>query len=266
MKGIEHAEAQRIELDILTAFSRYCRDNGLRYYLAYGTLLGAIRHHGFIPWDNDVDVVMPRPDYEKLLSMVKQNSISEHIRLLDYREEKTFPFAKAVDTRTTCKEHFLVTEDNMGLYIDIFPLDGMPENEDEQNRILRKIRILSKLYVVANYRFNTGSTTLVRWIKNLLYPVSRLVSSRWVCRRLNALCAAYPYDESVMVANVVWGEEKKDIMPRAWYDSSVAGVFEHNEISIPAAYHQILKQLYGDYMQLPPEEERIVHEFEAYWK
>lgn len=266
MKRIEHAQAQRIELDILTAFSEYCKENGLRYYLAYGTLIGAVRHQGFIPWDNDVDVVMPRPDYEKLMKLVKRAPIADHIHILDYREEKTFPFAKAVDTRTICKEHFLVTEENMGLYIDIFPLDGMPEKEEEQKQILKKINILSKLYVIANYRFNTGSTTLIRWVKNLLYPVSRLVSSRWVCEQLNALCAAYPYEESAMVSNVVWGEEKKDIMPRAWYDSSVTGLFEDKEIIIPAAYHQILQQLYGDYMQLPPEEERIVHEFEAYWK
>ena len=79
MKRIEHAEAQHIELDILAAFSEYCKENGLRYYLAYGTLLGSVRHHGFIPWDNDVDVVMPRPDYEKLIKMVKLVLLRIHI-------------------------------------------------------------------------------------------------------------------------------------------------------------------------------------------
>lgn len=266
MKRIEHAEAQRIELDILIAFSEYCKKNGLRYCLANGTMLGAVRHQGFIPWDNDVDVFMPRPDYEKLLEMVKHKPVADHIRLLDYREERTFPFAKAVDTRTVCKEHFLVTEENMGLYLDIFPLDGMPETEAEQKRILRKIRLFYKLYVFANYRFNTGSTTLKRCIKNLLYPVSRLVPSRWVCEQLNAVCKAYPYDESVMAANVVWGEEERSLVPRAWYDTPIVGHFENHEVIIPADYDKILTQLYGDYMQLPPENERRVHVFDAYWK
>lgn len=265
MKMIEHQEAQSIELDILIAFSEYCKSNGLRYFLAYGTLIGAVRHKGFIPWDNDVDVVMPRPDYEKLLSLVQEKPIAEHLHILDYRRERTFPYAKVVDTRTVCKEHFLVTEDNMGLYVDIFPLDGMPEDQKEQDRIFHKVNILSKLYVLANYRFNTGSTPVIRLIKNILYPVSRLVSSRWVCEKLNTLCAAYPYDESKLVANIVWGEGKKDITPREFL-RPLHGEFETYEVWIPAEYAEILTRYYGDYMQIPPEEERVTHEFEAYWK
>lgn len=265
MKMIEHQEAQSIELDILIAFSEYCKSNGLRYFLAYGTLIGAVRHKGFIPWDNDVDVVMPRPDYEKLLSLVQEKPIAEHLHILDYRRERTFPYAKVVDTRTVCKEHFLVTEDNMGLYVDIFPLDGMPDDEEEQNRIFRKVNILSKLYVLANYRFNTGSTPVIRLIKNILYPVSRLVSSRWVCEKLNTLCAAYPYDASDKVINIVWTWGRRELTPREYF-TAASGIFENREFTIPAEYDKMLTQYYGNYMQLPPDEERVVHVFEAYWK
>lgn len=267
MKKIGNEEAQKIELDILTAFAEYCQLNGLRYFLAYGTLIGAVRHNGFIPWDNDIDVFMPRPDYEKMLSLVQQNPIAENIHILDYRKERTFPFAKAVDTRTVCAEHFLVTEENMGLYIDIFPLDGMPDSPGEQKKLFQKVHMLSRLYAGANYRFNTGSTNTIRLIKNILYPFFKLVDNRWVCEKLNTLCAQYPYDESEMVGNVVWGwgEPQKEIVPRAYF-ASADGVFENQKFAIPAAYHELLTQYYGDYMQLPPVEERITHEFNAYWK
>ena len=265
MKKIGHEEAQKIELEILTAFAEYCKTNGLRYFLAYGTLIGAVRHQGFIPWDNDVDVVMPRPDYERLISLTQDQPIAEHLHVLDYRKERTFPFAKVVDTRTVCKEHFLVTEENMGIYIDIFPMDGMPDSPSEQKKIFRKNRIFNKLYALTNYRFNTGSTPVVRLIKNVLYPVSRLVSSRWVCEKMNGLGASYSYDQSDFVATIVWGYGDREVVPRAYFEPTT-GNFEKREFVIPVSYDALLTQLYGDYMQLPPEEARFVHEFEAYWK
>lgn len=262
---ITHEEVQKIELELLKQFADYCDKHDLRYYLDYGTLIGAVRHEGFIPWDNDVDVVMPRPDYERFIKMVKQEKIADHMDILDYREVRTFPFLKIIDNRTILKEHFLVTEDNLGVYLDVFPLDGFPEDSREQLKLINKAKVYYKLYAFANYRFNTGANWKMRMIKNVLYPFSRLVSSRWVCRQLNYLCSAYDYDQSEYVGDIVWGFDEREIVPRKYFEKQTA-LFENNRFSIPAGYHEYLQKMYGDYMKLPPEEKRVIHEFEAYWK
>lgn len=264
-KKIPHQEAQKIELDILKKFADYCEKHNLRYYLDYGTLIGAVRHQGFIPWDNDIDVVMPRPDYERLIGQEKCEKIGEYIDILDYHETRTFPFIKLIDNRTVLKEHFLVTEDNMGIYIDVFPMDGFPDGEAEQKKLVKKAQMYYKLYAFTNYRFNTGANWKKRMIKNILYPVSRMISNRWVCERLNGLCRNYDYDHSGYVGNIVWGFDEREIVPRTYFEKEW-GNFEGLKLVIPKEYDSYLRKMYGDYMQLPPEEERVTHEFEAFWK
>ena len=136
MRSINNEEAKKIEFKVLVEFAKYCDENNLRYHLAYGTLLGAVRHKGFIPWDNDIDVTMPRPDYEKFRKLVCEKEVASNISCLDYKYCDTFPFIKLVDNRTICKEHFLVTESNMGLYIDVFPMDGFPKDIKKQKGII----------------------------------------------------------------------------------------------------------------------------------
>lgn len=264
-KIIQESEAKVLMLDLLHKFSVYCEKNHLRYYLAAGTLLGAIRHQGYIPWDNDIDVWMPRPDYERFLKNIKTDKVDSYIEYLHYQEIRTFPFAKLIDGRTILKEHFLVTEDSLGIYIDIFPLDGLPTETHKRTRIERQAVIYKKLYAFANYRFGTGATLMKKTVKVLLYPFSRLVSNEWVCRRLNHLCEGYDYDECQWVGTVVWGPGEKDFFQKEWFAAGKA-MFEGHEFTIPGGYDALLKKKYGDYMALPPEGERSVHFYEARWK
>lgn len=265
MDKIIEPEVKELMLDLLKKFSCYCEKNNLRYYLAAGTLLGAVRHQGYIPWDNDIDVWMPRPDYEEFLSKMKNEKVDSYIECLQYQEVKTFPFAKLIDNRTILKEHFLVTEDSLGVYIDIFPLDGLPEEAGDRKKIENKAKIYKKLYAFANYRFGTGSSNGMKCIKMLLYPFSKMVSNRWVCDRLNHLCQSYDYDNCRWVGTVVWGPGEPDFFLREYFEAGKA-VFEKNYFCIPKDYDAVLKKKYGNYMELPPEKERVVHYFEAYWK
>ncbi len=263
--AIQNDILKEIMLEILQQFAQFCEKWKLRYYLACGTLLGSVRHKGYIPWDNDVDVWMPRPDYEKLIKILKKEKINSNIECLDYREVRTFPFLKLIDNRTVLKEHFLVTEKTLGVYIDIFPLDGLPDSLREQKKILNKVRFYYKLYAFANYRFNTGSNFIIKIIKNICYPFSRLVSSYRVCDKLDKLCKNYEYDKSRYVGNIVWGEGERDVFLKEYFNVSY-GMFENMEFRIPGGYDQILKQRYGEYMVLPPESKRVIHQFDAAWK
>ena len=210
-------EARELELNLLIKFAEFCEQENLRYYLAYGTLIGAIRHKGFIPWDNDVDVVMPRTDYDRFLERGQECPIEDYIQALDYHKVRTFPFIKLIDNRTRLKEHFLVTEENLGIYIDIFPLDGFPDSREQQLKLFKKAAFYWKLYAFANYRFNTGANIGKRIIKILLYPFSRMVSSYKVCEKLNDLCKEYDYDSSQTVGNIVYGVDERELMPREYF-------------------------------------------------
>lgn len=264
-RKINDAEVRKLELEILINFSKYCEKYNLRYFLAYGTLIGAVRHKGFIPWDNDVDVVMPRPDYDRFMELVREERIGEHFHVLDYHDVKTFPFAKVIDNRTRLSEKYLVT-DTMGVYIDVFPLDGLPDDVRKRKRLEKKAAIYYKLYAFTNYRFNEGSTKLKKIIKNIMYPFSRIISSRWICEKLNKLCEKYSFDQSKFVTNIVWGYLPSECISKEVFESSDRCEFEGHFFDIPVGGGKWLNRIYGDYMKLPPEEERIIHYFEAEWK
>lgn len=151
MHPIELDELKSIELDILLAFHDYCEQKGLSYMLYYGTLLGAVRHQGFIPWDDDIDVVMPRDDYEAFFRSFPCDSSFETIKLISYRDRSSiYPFIKLVDTRTEVVEDFVDPRYKTGVWIDIFPMDGLPEDDrpfKENRKAMRK------------YDFTVGDTT-----------------------------------------------------------------------------------------------------------
>lgn len=264
-RKIDFEEARKLELNLLIKFADFCEKENLRYYLAYGTLIGAVRHKGFIPWDNDIDVVMPRPDYIRFSERVSECPIEDYIGILDYQRVRTFPFLKVSDNRTRLKEHFLVTEETSGIYIDIFPLDGFPASKEEQAKLFKKAAFYYKLYAFANYRFNTGANRGKKLIKNLFYPLSRLVSSYRVCEKLNRLCEKYDYEGADMVGNIVWGFDEREVITKECFQNDY-GEFEGHQFCIPKGYNQYLTQCYGNYMELPPKEERITHQFEAEWK
>lgn len=264
-KKIDDTEVRKLELDILVQFAAYCEKHHLRYFLAYGTLIGAVRHKGFIPWDNDIDVVMPRPDYDQFMKLVKKEKIGENLGVLDYHNIKTFPFAKIIDNRTKLSEKYLIT-DTLGVYIDVFPMDGMPDDERKRKRIEKKAAMYYKLYALTNFRFGEGSTKLKKFVKDIIYPFSHLISSRWICEKLNELCKKYPYDQSEFVTNIVWGYLPSECISRDVFKSIDKSEFEGYFFNIPVGGSTWLNRIYGDYMKLPPKEERIIHYFDAEWK
>lgn len=267
MQELTTRETQEAALEVLKTITDLCDQLGCRYFLAYGTLLGAVRHKGFIPWDDDVDIMMPRPDYERLLDYFKNHKGDyPNIQLFNYDECKEYPY---MISRFSDSRYKLVEENEksygMGVFIDVYPLDGLGNTQEEAYKKGRKADILSSLcYQASRTRFvaetNTyGMKTLKIIAKFPMYFIARALGKDFFQKILSKL--KYPdYDSSEYVGCGVWiVGYKDDTYKREWFDELEKTPYEQYEFYIPKKYDTILKQLFHDYMKLPPEKDRIGH-------
>ena len=242
-----------IEVDILKRFIEVCDKLGLKYYLMGGTLLGAVRHQGFIPWDDDIDVGMPRKDYDIFISE-GQNFLPKELFVQSIETEPNYiaNFAKIRRSDTTFMEiAWKKCKINHGVYIDVFPLDYYPDDKRARKKFSRMNKIYARRlfseYDLENQslKYNTVSRIL-----KIIYP-----STRSVVSKRNDLFKST--EEGNMIANYcgAWGQ--KEIVPANWYGDGVILNFEGIKVRAPKEYDKWLNQVYGDYMRLPPEEKRI---------
>ncbi len=266
MRELSLEELKIVQFHILKAFAEYCDAHQLRYYIVAGTLLGAVRHGGFIPWDDDIDVSMPRPDYEKLLE-VSGGWISDVYRVTSVKncKEHSRLFMKVVDTRTMAKHYFYSERYKMSIGIDIFPLDGVPADENVRKRYFKKLWFTKKLFSYTQTQLMRGGTKLRALIKTLAAVPSRMIGRERLYRMVERQAAKYPFDqcEEIGINFGVYKEketvQKEEYLP--YHDLSFEGVMFH----APANYDAYLQQLYGDYMQLPPMEARQPHHPYTVW-
>lgn len=266
-------ETQNISLEILHTISEICEAQNLRYCLIYGTLIGAVRHHGYIPWDDDVDIMMPRPDYDRLLTYLKAH-IEEypHLRVFNREECPEYPY---MITRISDDRYVIETDNEqsygMGVFIDIYPYDGLGKTKEESVRYgLKGDRLSSLCYQATRQRFAIENTTstIRKILKFPAYLYAKARGKEYFQDKLEQLAGIKEYDTSEYVGCVIWlswGE--KDIFPRQWFDETMLMPFEQYQFRVPKKYDEVLRHEYGDYMQLPPEEDRIGHHFyKAYRK
>ena len=216
MNDIVNAEIQTIQeklLKMLTFFNNFCEEKGLSYYVVGGTMLGAARHHGFIPWDDDVDVGMPRNDFEELIKYAGNVFDTYTFETLQSSDTNyCFPFTKLYDTSTLLIEntrHVL----KRGLYIDIFPLDGVGDTKRIAEKHYRKIDIIKTLLKLRNSPDKNDRN----WYKNLVIHSVRLLpnniaNEKRICQRIDKLCKKYDFNDSKLVANLVGAWGLKEIM------------------------------------------------------
>lgn len=269
MRRMSLQEIQQAELALMTLFDSVAREYGLRYSLCAGTLLGAVRHKGFIPWDDDIDVMMPRPDYEKLIRLNREKKLwPEHVesRCL---EDGTLasPYMKLFDTRTKVVEHNFTQDDVQALWIDVFPVDGLPEGEKALRNHYRKAMMLCRMNVASVVRNGYGSSGIIILLKDVfMKPAARIIGRKRIAELQKKNAMQFPFGKTKNCGMVTWAYDGPgQALPFEEYDNLIEMPFEgHSFLGLPD-WDKNLTGIFGDYMQLPPEEDRITHELEAYW-
>ena len=264
-------EIRNVELGILSFFDHFCSENGLQYYLFYGSLLGAVRHHGFIPWDDDIDVIMPRDDYNKLCSLLSSENTIDKYKLLDNQIDPGFylPFGKLIDVRTRLKEEYNINYD-IGVGIDIFAFDNVGTDYKKAVRLYNKVQFIRNLADIKITRINRKR----KFWKNITLLILQLFLMPVPVKRVLGIVLDIAHNEThqltdgTLVANIVGGVYGKgEIHEKAWYESEQRVQFETITAMIPNNYDEILKKLYGNYMELPPIEKQKSHHMNtAYWR
>lgn len=261
---------QLAEKEILRSVTEFCSEHGLRYVVMGGTLLGAVRHGGFIPWDDDVDIAMPRSDYERFLTLAKSryNGIDTPFNVLNYKEDvdHIYYFTRVVDKRVTLIDKSSVKEKTQFAWIDVFPLDGMPKNA--LARALHKISLLHARLMFQYSRFDdiVSVKTQKRPLHEKLliaigkiFNVQKIISNKKALMRLDKRLKKYPFELSEYAVNFMGAGKFKEMHKRSLYEDVVSYKFEDLTVNGVRNSHEWLTAMYGDYMTLPNEKDRNKH-------
>lgn len=252
-------KVQLVQLEIAKEVKRVCEENDIRYFLCCGTLIGTIRHKGFIPWDDDLDIGMLRPEYEKFCRIAPQKLRAEYCFQNWYSEPNyALPFGKVMRRNTLYLESKKTADlRENGIYVDIFPFDYLPEEMGARmahtNRMMQLFR--TKL-MKCGYRPWMDCEKII-WKKRigyLFYQAKALsADSRRLTEQFDALAKA-PGQTGVLTRQD--GISNREFYQADWFAELVTAPFEGESFAIPKAYHEILTAQYGDYMQPPPEDQR----------
>ena len=252
---------KEIQLNILNRVIDFCEQHEIRYYLTGGTLIGAVRHKGFIPWDDDIDLNMPRQDYERFFSIFNSSRNDSLIAIsIDTDKDYYLANGKVFDSNTILLED-VNQRIEIGVNIDIFPLDNLPKSDLKRSMFLKEMFIFRSLLSSKQIRISKNRPLL----KNVVLACSQLVlkpvSIRWLLKEINTRAQRFnSFDDCLYIASVatlVWGN--KEVFKREYFYDTVKIEFEGRLFDCPIGYQSILSQVYGNYMQLPPIEEQVSH-------
>lgn len=268
MKKLDHEEIQAEAFKVLSFVKRICNENELTYYLMYGTLLGAVRHNGFIPWDDDVDIAMPRNDYERLKKILLDSATKQNLKFHDRGENADYPYliGRICSQHTSIKrhdEHY----DKMGVFVDVYPIDNISNVKIVAVAKGIFLGCLSSMFF-ASTRTQQEPYCNGKMVRRLYMLFSKSFGSKSIAALIefiarstkSELCTNYVGPATWMTLNA-----KRNVFDRKYFSSKDEVIFNGEIFTAPNNHKELLAEYYGDYMTLPPVENRKPHhEYEAY--
>lgn len=257
MIELNNYEIKRILLDILKEIDEFCSKNNITYFLAYGTLLGAVRHNGFIPWDDDIDICMPRPDYEIFIdTFISKDSRYE---VVAHTKDNKYPyfFAKVHDSNTYL-ETKSTFKDKMGLFVDVFPIDALPEDIGLQKKNIKRFIFYRNIFNIKALKYDKDRSI----IKNLTLFASRFITTfipiSFLVEKIDKISMSFNYSDHKLVS-ISATTDQRLILSKELFSEVIRIKFEDMEAPVPKKYKEILRLNYGDYLKLPPKEKQVSH-------
>lgn len=255
---ITQEQIKDIANGILKYIKQVCQQNNITFFLAYGTALGAVRHAGFIPWDDDIDIFMTRENYDKFASVVNEQPNSNY-RLLYLDEPKyTLPLAKVIDKRTVLHQDRQREFIPLGIYVDVFIIDNIPDAPKARSSYYKNLDFLLRYWNIFQYKREYPKKGVGNKLKRMVYD---RINPRWFSVAIDKLAKKYnsKFTQQVGVMTYPGINRQVNCFPRKWIESVTTVSFEGEEYPVFGDIDEFLTQLYGDWRSFPPIEKRVSH-------
>lgn len=253
-------------LEILEYIHKICVSNNIKYSLDGGTLIGAIRHKGFIPWDDDADIFMPRPDYDRFINIIT-NDQNKYFKCLNFGITKNYfyPFAKIVNLKTKLKEGDFIEPDDLGVHVDVFPYDAVSNNFlNLRIKHIKKLRSCCSL--AASKKIQKSRSLIKNIFKHITFPLLKLIGWKFWAKKTNNFLKRIKYEKSDYIMAYTGINYKRTIIPKNYFDDIICIDFEDKQFNIINQYDKYLTSIYGDYMTPPPLQNQIKKHNTTVWE
>ena len=262
----DNRKIQELTISLLNEFIKLCEENDLRYYFTGGSLIGVLRHKGFIPWDDDIDVGMPRKDYDRFLEVLKK-TMPDGYGICNRCTDPNWHFAMSqfIDLESEIEINLAEDARSAHVWIDVFPLDGLPANKFHRWIRIKQIMLYRYLIQLAHIETQVDSHRSRPWYENVilrvfrLIPVGKLINTTKMLNKLERLLKKTDFDTALYAGNMLGRYREREVVPKIYFGTPNKGQFENTLVNIPEESHKLQTALYGDYMRLPPEKDRVAH-------